>query len=148
MKVSASIRSKVEERANKLCECCQSPLDFSSDPFSVEHIFPTSKNGTDDLENLALACQGCNGHKYTKTEGFDSINQATIKFYNPRKDFWSEHFTWNEDFTEIIGLTAKGRVTIKILNLNRPRVINLRRILGLAGEHPWKLEEQEKSIQN
>ncbi len=141
MKVSASIRSKVEERANKLCEYCQSPLEFSSDPFSVEHIFPISKDGTDEVENLALSCQGCNGHKYTKTEGFDSISQTTVTFYNPRKDVWREHFAWNEDFIEIIGLTAKGRVTIKSLNLNRPRIINLRRILGLAGEHPKKLEE-------
>jgi HNH endonuclease len=141
MNVSASTRSKVEERAKKLCEYCQSPLEFSSDPFSIEHIFPITKGGTDDLENLALACQGCNGHKYSKTEGFDLISQTIVKFYNPRKDIWSEHFAWNEEFTEVIGLTAKGRVTIKTLKLNRPRVINLRRILVLAGEHPQKLKE-------
>lgn len=141
MKVSSSIRKKVEERAKKLCEYCLSPLEFSSDPFSIEHIFPTSKGGTDDLENLALACQGCNGHKSTKTEAFDTISQTTATFYNPRKDVWSEHFAWNEDFTEIIGKTAKGRVTIKILKLNRQRVMNLRRILILAGEHPPNMED-------
>ena len=136
MKISASIRRKVEKRANKLCEYCQSPLEFSSDPFSVEHIFPISKGGTDDLENLALACQGCNGHKSTKTEAFDPISQTVAVFYNPRKDIWNEHFVWNEDFTEIIGKTAKSRATIKTLKLNRQSVINLRRILVLAGEHP------------
>ncbi|HEX9929732.1 MAG TPA: HNH endonuclease signature motif containing protein [Pyrinomonadaceae bacterium] len=86
MKISALIRKTVEERAKKLCEYCQSPLEFSSDPFSVEHIFPISKGGTDDLENLALACQGCNGHKSTKIEAFDAVSQATAIFYNPRKD--------------------------------------------------------------
>ena len=136
MKVSSSIRKKVEERAGKLCEYCQSPLEFSSDPFSVEHIFPISKSGTDDLENLALACQGCNGHKSTKTEAFDAISQTITVFYNPRKDSWNEHFVWSEEFTEIVGKTAKGRVTIKILKLNRQSVMNLRRILVLAGEHP------------
>jgi hypothetical protein len=140
MNVSASIRNKTQERANKLCEYCQSPLEFSSDPFSVEHIFPISKGGTDDLENLALACQGCNGHKSTKTAAFDAISQTTTTFYNPRKDVWNEHFIWSEDFTEIIGKTAKGRATIKSLRLNRQRVINLRRILILAGEHPPNVE--------
>ena len=141
MKVSASTRNKVEERAEKLCEYCQSRLEFSSDPFSVEHIFPISKGGTDNLKNLALACQGCNGHKSTKTEDFDTISQTTATFYNPRKDLWNEHFVWNEDFTEIIGKTAKGRVTIKVLKLNRQRVMNLRRILVLAGEHPSNMED-------
>lgn len=141
MKISASIRSKIEKRAGKLCKYCQSPLEFSSDPFSIEHIFPTSKGGTDDLGNLALACQSCNGHKSTKTEAFDAISQTTATFYNPRKDVWNEHFVWSEDFTEIIGKTAKGRVTIKVLKLNRQRVMNLRRVLILAGEHPLNTEK-------
>jgi hypothetical protein len=93
------------------------------------------------LENLALACQGCNGHKSTKTEAVDTISRTTAIFYNPRKDSWNEHFVWTEDFTEIIGKTAKGRVTIKVLKLNHQRVMNLRRILVLAGEHPPKMED-------
>lgn len=141
MKISARTRRKVEKRAKKLCEYCQSPLEFSSDPFSIEHIRPISKGGTNDLENLALACQGCNGHKSAKTESFDEISQTTASFYNPRKDAWSEHFAWSEDFTEIIGKTAKGRATIKSLKLNRRTVINLRKILILAGEHPANIEK-------
>jgi len=54
---------------------------------------------------------------------------------------WSEHFVWSEDFTEIIGKTAKGRATIKTLKLNRQRVINLRRVLIFAGEHPPNIEK-------
>jgi thioredoxin reductase len=53
----------------------------------------------------------------------------------------NEHFVWNEDFTEIIGKTAKGRVTIKVLKLNRQSVMNLRKILVLAGEHPPNMED-------
>ncbi len=138
MKISASVRRKVEERAAKLCEYCLSPLDFSSDPFSVEHILPISKGGTHILENLALACQGCNGHKSSKTEAFDAISQTIALFFNPRTDIWNEHFVWNEDFSELIGITAKGRVTIKELKLNRQQIKNLRRILILADEHPPK----------
>ena len=141
MKFSKSIREKVEARANKLCEYCLSPLNFSPDSFSIEHIFPIFLGGTDDLDNLALSCQGCNGYKSTKTDAFDMVSQTNASFYNPRQDIWSEHFVWSEDFTEIIGLTAKGRVTIKVLKLNRQRVMNLRRVLVLAGEHPPKFED-------
>jgi hypothetical protein len=141
MKFSKSVREKVESRANKLCEYCFSPLDFSPDSFSIEHIKPIIKGGSNDLENLALACQGCNGYKSVKTEALDLVSQTTAEFYNPRRDVWSEHFVWNEDFTEIIGLTAKGRVTIKVLQINRRRVVNLRKILILAGEHPRKSED-------
>jgi hypothetical protein len=136
MKFSASVRRQVENRAGKLCEYCQSPLNFSPDPFSIEHIHPVSKGGTNTLENLALSCQGCNGHKSTRTEAFDAISQSTATFYHPRKDNWNEHFAWSADFTEIIGKTAKGRATINALKLNRQRVVNLRKILILAGEHP------------
>lgn len=138
MKFSKSIREKVEARAKKFCEYCQSPLDFSPDPFSIEHILPRVKSGTDDLKNLALSCQGCNGFKSVKTEGFDTVSQTTAGFYNPRKDVWREHFAWSEDYTEIVGLTAKGRVTIEVLKLNRKNVVNLRKVLLIAGEHPPK----------
>lgn len=142
MKFSKPIREKIETRANGLCEYCRCPLEFSSNPFSVEHILPVSKGGTDDLENLALACQGCNNYKAAKTDAFDPISQSVAEFYNPRKDVWKEHFVWNEDFTEIVGLTAKGRVTVKTLKLNRETVINLRRILTMVGEHPRKIIDQ------
>ena len=49
---------------------------------------------------------------------------------------WSEHFTWNDDFTLVIGISAIGRVTIEEMQLNREGVINLRRVLFAMGEHP------------
>jgi 5-methylcytosine-specific restriction endonuclease McrA len=30
---------------------------------TIEHIFPRTHGGTDDVENLALACRRCNGEK-------------------------------------------------------------------------------------
>ena len=45
-------------------------------------------------------------------------------------------FSWNEDCTEIIGLTSVGRATIEALHLNRIGVMNLRRVLFEKGLHP------------
>ncbi len=46
------------------------------DDFSVEHITPKSSGGTDDPENLAMSCQGCNNRKYTALE---AINYGNLK---------------------------------------------------------------------
>jgi len=138
MSVSPAKRKIVSERAQFLCEYCFSPRKYSPQSFSVEHILPTSKKGSDDLDNLALACQGCNSFKSDKTEANDDLSGRKVMLYNPRQDVWSRHFAWSKDFLKIIGLTAKGRATIKLLKLNREEVLNLRKLLYLFGEHPPK----------
>ena len=137
-------REEVSKRAEGLCEYCLSPEDFSNSTFELDHIIPTAKNGETVSENLAFSCSGCNKYKSQRIDGYDEETGSNVSFYNPRKDVWREHFMWNEDFTEIIGVTAKGRVTVKVLKLNRQRVINLRRILILAGEHPPNIEEPSR----
>jgi len=134
-------REDVFKRAEGLCEYCQSQEKYSNSTFEVEHILPISKGGETILKNLAFACSGCNKHKSHRISALDKNTKTEVSFYNPRKDIWREHFAWNEDFTEIIGLTAKGRVTIKELKLNRQSVINLRRVLLIVGEHPPNLED-------
>jgi hypothetical protein len=104
--------------------------------FSVEHIEPLQAGGSDDSENLALACQGCNNHKYTRTRGRDPIAGETVALFHPRRDRWQDHFIWSNDFTRIVGLTPTGRASVEILQLNRPGLVNLRRVLYVAGEHP------------
>lgn len=138
MKVSLIKRRTVEERAAGLCEYCRCTQDFSPSPFSIEHITPKSKGGTDDLDNLALACPACNNSKYDKIESLDSLTGRKALLYHPRSDEWNEHFMWNKDFTEIIGLTTTGRATIKALKLNRERIIKIRKSLYLLGKHPPK----------
>jgi len=74
--------------------------------------------------------------KYTSTEGPDPVNGQTVPLFHPRRDVWNEHFMWSEDSTQIIGLTPTGRATLVKVKLNRPGVVNLRRVLSLSGEHP------------
>ncbi len=104
--------------------------------FSVEHIEPRGQGGGTSLDNLALACQGCNNHKYAKTQGNDPVSGEVILLYHPRKQKWREHFAWNDDYILIIGLTPTGRATVDALQLNREGLMNLRRILYAMGEHP------------
>src|SRR5258707_6803474 len=133
---SLALRRRVDERARGCCEYCFSQRRVSSDPFSVEHILPRSRGGTTDADNLALACQGCNNHKHTHFGAVDPVSGAEVSLYHPRTDIWSQHFTWTADYTEILGLTARGRATVLRLQLNRLELLALRRILTQARLHP------------
>lgn len=88
------------------------------------------------MDNLALACQGCNSHKHIKTEGYDPVSGGLVPLFNPRKQNWHDHFSWSSDFTLIIGLTSIGRATVEAMQLNREGLINLREVLYTMGEHP------------
>ena len=134
--VTKKDRQIVAVRALFCCEYCLSQEDYSPDYFSVEHIIPKAKNGTNSIENLAYACLACNSHKYTHTEGIDPVSGFTVSLYNPRKDIWHNHFQWNNDFSLIMGITAIGRATIERLHLNRVSVINLRLVLTPLAKHP------------
>jgi hypothetical protein len=135
-KISASLRQQVTRRAFGCCEYCLSQAQFSPDPFSVEHIVPRGKGGSNELDNLAFSCQGCNGHKHVAVKAIDPVNGKPTFLYNPRLHQWDEHFLWDENFTIMVGRTAIGRATIERLQLNRTGVVNLRQVLQRIARHP------------
>lgn len=134
--MTEAIKLAVRNRAHNCCEYCRAQAEFSHDPFSFEHIIPVAKGGTDDLENLAWSCLGCNYHKFTAIEAFDLTTEHRVSIFNPRKDSWKSHFRWNDDFTLMIGITPTGRATISKLKLNRSGLVNMRKVLAEAGKHP------------
>lgn len=134
--VTAAEKRQITERADRRCEYCQSPLDYSPQSFDIEHILPVVLGGETTIENLALACGGCNSCKYTKIEALDSVDDVTVPLYHPRQHLWSAHFVWSADCLEVIGQTAIGRATVASLQLNRMGLVNLRRLLLLGGLHP------------
>lgn len=137
MKISAKLRKIVADRAKEVCEYCKMRMDFSHDPFEVEHINPISNKGETEAENLALSCRGCNLYKSDKIEAFDVVSEESVRFYHPRKDDWNEHFAWARNYTIIVGLTPIGRATIETLKLNRQGLINQRNVLHKFGKHPF-----------
>ena len=135
-KLTKELKNIVQLRAKNCCEYCLSQEQFATQKFSIEHIFPLSKGGKTTVDNLALACQGCNNYKYNKTEEYDELSGKIVVLFNPRQDNWLDHFQWNNNYDLIIGITAKGRVSVKILRLNREGLVNLRQILYPIGKHP------------
>ncbi|HEY7492482.1 MAG TPA: HNH endonuclease [Candidatus Tectomicrobia bacterium] len=105
----------------------------------MDHIIPRSLGGSTTADKLALSCHGCNQHKPTRTAIPDPVTAALAPLFHPREHRWEEHFAWNDDFTLILGLTPTGRATIAALQLNRPGLVNLRRVLYAISEHPPRL---------
>ena len=60
----------------------------------LEHIIPLAKGGSNDEENLWLACPFCIGHKSNKTEERDPETGAAVAVFNPRTQRWQEHCAW------------------------------------------------------
>lgn len=135
-RISDVTRQEVHKRARWLCEYCQCPERLTGLIFPIDHIVPRRAGGSNDLDNLCLACSGCNGHKYVRTTGVDPESNEIVPLYHPRNQPWSEHFMWSADGTSILGLTATGRATIETLQLNRPQAVEARRLWVTAGWHP------------
>jgi HNH endonuclease len=134
-RVSRRLRRRVAERAHWRCEYCRTPAAFSTQPFEVDHIIPRTKGGRTILANLALSC-GCNSYKGQRTHALDPLTGRRVALFNPRRQRWSRHFRWSADSLVILSHTAAGRATVEALLMNRPELVNLRRILHLNGEHP------------
>lgn len=134
--IPKKIRFYVAERAKHCCEYSFSQTSYSPDYFSVEHIIPRVRKGSDSLFNLAYSCLACNNHKYTHIEAADPVSGISVPLYNPRIDVWEDHFCWSDGYALLTGITPKGRATIEKLRLNRASVVNLRVVLAAIGKHP------------
>jgi len=135
-RLTIELKRVIIDRANGCCEYCKSQAKFATQAFSVEHIIPRSRGGQTVIDNLALACQGCNNHKYMKIEWNDPITGVVVPLFHPRKLNWNDHFAWDKNFAYVIGLTPIGRATVEALQLNRAGLVNLRRVLFISGAHP------------
>ncbi len=135
--IPVTLREEVVQRAKARCEYCQTQ-ELIIIYMQVDHIEPLSSGGETVSDNLCLTCGGCNRSKTDFTTGFDPQTGDELRLYNPRTHQWSEHFRWNEDFTQILGITPVGRATIDRLKMNRPKVVNSRRVWRKAGWHPPK----------
>jgi HNH endonuclease len=103
----------------------------------IEHILPLARGGTDEEDNLWLACPICNSHKSDKVEALDPQTGETVSIFNPRMQDWGEHFEWAEDGIRILGKTAIGRATVIALHLSTdPDALAVRSYWVLAGWHP------------
>lgn len=124
---------RVHQRADFLCEYCQTSQRVTGQAMHVDHIDPS---GEDTLDNLCLACGNCNLSKAQATSAVDHETNETVPLFNPRTQVWAEHFEWLPDGTRLRGLSPTGRVTIERLKINQDRVVDARALWVFSGLHP------------
>lgn len=115
------------------CRCPQQVLPYR---LEVEHLLPSSLGGMQDRDNLWLSCHRCNKLRSNRLRVTDPLTQASVRIFNPRRDAWSEQFAWRQEGLLILGLTACGRGTVAILNLNDPYHQSARAVWIIARAYP------------
>ena len=134
--ISSELRQLIAREARHRCGYCLTAQRIIGRPMVIDHLLPESRGGPTDRENLWLACRRCNEFKGAQTHAVDPLTGKTVPLFNPREQSWTVHFTWSEDGTEIIGLTATGRATVVTLRLNNDEIIAARSLWAQAGWHP------------
>jgi HNH endonuclease len=142
MSISDEAKQTIRERAKYLCEYCHSSERLSANRFTIDHVIPRSLGGSDELNNLALACRRCNERRYNFVAGIDPETQEIVPIFNPRRQNWKEHFVWIDNGSIICGTTSIGRATCIRLDLNDLRysendsIRETRRFWIKTGLHP------------
>lgn len=125
--MNESTKARVRERAGNCCEYCQLPqIDSPLAPLQIEHVIPVKHGGTDDIENLALACIDCNLRKGPNLTGIDPATDTITRLFNPRSDRWDDHFHWDRIYVR--GKSASGRNTVRVLGMNSDEQLALRSV--------------------
>lgn len=105
-------------------------------PLEIEHLTPLACGGEDDENNLWLACARCNRFKAAQVAARDPHTGEVHTLFNPREQYWSQHFEWAEGGMIIQGTTPVGRATVEALRLNHEQSVAVRRNWIAAGWHP------------
>ena len=130
--MDAATREFVRRRADSRCEYCGlSQQTASFVPFHIEHVVARQHRGSDELDNLALACFHCNAHKGTNLTSIDSESGQLVPLFHPRHDNWAEHFQVSGAL--IVGITSTGRVTVELLQMNAASRQEIRKLSMNAG---------------
>lgn len=125
------IRQQVRLRAADRCEYCHRPGGLDTYSSQVDHIIATKHGGKTDLSNLAWTCFRCNNFKGSDVASYDDMQGELTPLYHPRRQRWDDHFTLQDGL--MIGKTPTGRVTVKLLQMNHPKQVEMRRDLIAAG---------------
>ena len=120
----AETTRRVIARAGDRCEYCRMHQSLQGATFHIEHITPSAAGGSDDPDNLALACPACNLKKADRVVAPDPDTGVAAPLFNPRTDRWDDHFAW--DGHRVAGQTSVGRATVAAWALNHARRFRVR----------------------
>ena len=130
--MDSATKEFVRQRASGRCEYCLLRQEHCQLTHHVEHIIAKQHGGSDDANNLALACHRCNLRKGPNLTGIDPFTGEVAPLFQPRRDRWAEHLLIQDG--RIVGITPLGRATVQVLAMNGARRLELRAELLARGE--------------
>ena len=83
--MNKAIEQEVRRHAAERCEYCHLPQSLTRLKFSIDHVQSKQHGGSNELENLALACGYCNRHKGPNVAGIDSDTGKITRLFHPRR---------------------------------------------------------------
>jgi len=123
--MDSALRGRVRDRAGSRCEYCHlREVDAPFVPFHLEPVIPRKHGGDDATSNLAFACFHCNLHKGPNLTGIDDQTGEIVPLFHPRRQNWEDHFELCG--AEMVGRTAVGRATVRVLAMNSVQRLELR----------------------
>ncbi len=129
--IGAALRAEVRSRAAGRCEYCLVPEELTLVPHEVDHIIAMKHGGGTASGNLALCCTLCNKYKGSDLASIDPESGEMQRLFHPRSDQWHEHFQLRDG--TIFPLSPIGRVTVRLLQLNRMERVNERKLMFRSG---------------
>jgi hypothetical protein len=134
--VPVELHRLVISRAGGCCEYCCLSQEDASFTFHIEHVIAEKHGGKTTQDNLCLSCPECNSFKGSDIASLDNLAGAPVLslLFNPRTQRWSDHFQLKGAMIE--PLTSEGRVTVRILQMNRPEAVAERAIFIKLGTYP------------
>ena len=141
MTVSDELRLLVRQRANFTCEYCGLREADIPDRLTIDHYQPSSKGGSDALDNLVYACIWCNQRK----QAYWPASETDVSLWNPRESAANDHFVYQSDGT-VSPISAIGTFTIARLHLNRRALVEYRRRQNSVSEKDGLLHHYHELI--
>ena len=135
--VPVHLRMAIITRALESCEYCLIHADYVTFVHEVDHVIAQKHGGATTAANLAYACAQCNRNKGSDIASVDPQTGNPEFLFNPRTQTWAEHFEL--DGPIIHPLTAIGRATVHLLQLNQIDRILLRKELLATSRYPYRL---------
>ncbi len=144
--VPAQLRTLVTERARGSCEYCLVHADYAAFVHEIDHVIAKKHGGDTEADNLAYACAQCNRFKGSDIAAPDPESGEIVPLFNPRTQQWNDHFRLDGPLIE--PLSATGRATAQLLQLNQVDRILLRRELISTGRYPFQFSASADEAQN
>lgn len=127
MMVGSKSRETIRDRANGACEYCRVTESILDKTFHVEHIVAKQHGGSDEVNNLAFACDRCNSFKGPNLASVDPLTGGIVLLFHPRTHLWRDHFYIERG--RVTGRTPVGRATVNLRQMNAIERVTVRLLM-------------------